>query len=261
MRDKARTKAQLIDELVELRRRISALAKPEAESKEKRKRRMLAEKRAITEQLAGSIGHELHNILGNISNAAYFLNLAIEDPAPEVKEALKVLKRGVEASERIISSLRDFAHPSPPRPRKVDIHNVLQKALDGIFVPQSVEVVSCLDEALPMIFADPDQLVQIFGHLIRNAVQALPEGGRLVIKSEVSDPEWIAISFTDTGGGIAKEKQAKVFEPFFTTKARGIGLGLALTRTLVKKQGGTIELKSELGKRSVFTVKLPVKGL
>ena len=94
MRDKARTKAQLIDELVELRRRISALAKPEAESKEKRKRRMLAEKRAITEQLAGSIGHELHNILGNISNAAYFLNLAIKDPAPEVKEALKVLKRG-----------------------------------------------------------------------------------------------------------------------------------------------------------------------
>ena len=143
----------------------------------------------------------------------------------------------------------------------MDIHNVLQEVLDGILVPPSVEVARCLDEALPMIWADPDQFVQIFGNIIRNAVQALPEGGRLVIRSEIADPEWVAISFTDTGGGIAKEKQAKVFEPFFTTRARGVGLGLALTRTLVKKQGGTIELESELGKGSVFTVKLPVKDL
>jgi signal transduction histidine kinase len=220
------------------------------------------EKLAVLGQLAGGVGHELRNPLGAISNAAYFLNMVLEEPDPEVKETLEILEKEVRTSERIISSLLDFARAKPPTWRKADINEVIQEALSRITVPENVEVVSQLDGALPAILADPDQLVQVFGNIILNAVQAMPEGGRLVVKtSEVSEElpksEWVAISFTDTGVGIPEENLGKLFEPLFTTKAKGIGLGMAVTKALVEGHGGSIEVQSEVGKGSSFTVKLP----
>ena len=82
----------------------------------------------------------------------------------------------------------------------------------------------------------------------------------MVVKSEVESPESVAVSFTDTGVGIPAENLEKIFEPLFTTKAKGIGLGLALTKTLVEGHGGTVEVESEVGKGSTFTVKLPIGG-
>jgi len=127
-------------------------------------------------------------------------------------------------------------------------------------VPENVEVVSQLDGTLPIILADPDQLGQVFGNIILNAIQAMPEGGQLVMKSDVPSPEWVAVSFTDTGVGISEENLGKIFEPLFTTRTKGIGLGLAVTKTLVQGHGGTIEVQSEVGKGSTFTVRLPICG-
>ena len=218
------------------------------------------EKLAILGQLAGGVGHELRNPLGAIKNAAYFLNMALEQPEPEVKETLDILDREVTTSERIISSLLDFARPKPPTRQKVDINSVVQETLSRAGVPGNVKVVSQLDETLPAILADSDQLGQVFGNIILNAVQAMPEGGQLVVKSEVPSPEWAAISFADTGAGIPKGDLKKLFEPLFTTKAKGIGLGLAVTKTIVEGHKGTIEVQSEVGKGSTFTVKLPIGG-
>lgn len=218
------------------------------------------EKLAILGQLAGGVGHELRNPLGAIKNAAYFLNMALEQPEPEVKETLDILDREVTTSERIISSLLDFARPKPPTRQKVDINSVVQETLSRAGVPGNVKVVSQLDETLPAILADPDQLGQVFGNIILNAVQAMPEGGQLVVKSEVPSPEWATISFADTGAGIPKGDLKKLFEPLFTTKAKGIGLGLAVTKTIVEGHRGTIEVQSEVGKGSTFTVKLPIGG-
>jgi len=117
-----------------------------------------------------------------------------------------------------------------------------------------------LDGMLPIMLADPDQLAQVFGNIILNAVQAMSEGGRLVVKSEVCTPEWVAVSFADTGVGIPKENLDKLFEPLFTTKAKGVGLGLALTKTLVEGHGGSIEAESEVGVGTTFTVRLPVSS-
>jgi PAS domain S-box-containing protein len=221
------------------------------------------EKLAVLGQLAGGVGHELRNPLGAISNAAYFLNMVLENPEPEVKETLEILQKEVKTSERIISSLLDFARTKPPARRKVDINEVVQEALSRIAVPENVEVVSQLDGTLPIILADPDQLGQVFGNIILNAVQAMPQGGQLVVKtSEVSEKlpksEWVAVSFTDTGVGISEESLGKIFEPLFTTKAKGIGLGLAVTRTLVEGHGGTIEVESQVGKGTTFRVRLPI---
>jgi PAS domain S-box-containing protein len=218
------------------------------------------EKLAVLGQLAGGVGHELRNPLGAISNAAYFLNMVLEEPEPDVKETLDILEKEVKTSERIISSLLDFARAKPPTRRKVDINEVVQEALSRATVPGNVEVVSQLDEALPIILADPGQLAQVFGNIILNAIQAMPEGGRLLVKSEIPTPEWVAVSFADTGAGIPEENLGKLFEPLFTTKAKGIGLGLAVTKTLVEGHEGTIEVQSELGKGSTFTIRLPVDG-
>jgi len=260
------------------------------------------EKLAVLGQLAGGMAHELRNPLGAIKNAAYFLNMALEKPEPEVKEAVEVLERGVRTSESIINSLLDFARPKPPALRKLKINDVLKEALSRTTLPDlpatpnaaqegNVKVVTQLDETLPTVMADPDQLSQAFGNIILNAIQAMPEGGELTITAE----EWhsddaiparhlpatlslarregrealgkaggrspkseIRIQISDTGAGIPKENLKKLFEPLFTSKAKGIGLGLALTRTLVEGHGGTIEVKSEVGKGSTFTVKLPV---
>jgi signal transduction histidine kinase len=217
------------------------------------------EKLAVLGQLAGGVGHELRNPLGAIKNAVYFLNMVLEETEPEVKEALEIMQKEVATSEKIISSLLDFARARPPTRRKVNINDVVQEALSRIAVPENVEVVSQLDEALPTILADPDQLGQVFGNIILNAVQAMAEGGRLVLRSEVESPEWVAVSFTDTGAGISEENLDKLFEPLFTTKAKGVGLGLAVVKSLVEGHGGNIKVQSEVGKGSTFTVRLPTK--
>jgi len=219
-----------------------------------------SEKLAVLGQLAGGVGHELRNPLGAIKNAAYFLNMVLEKPKPEVKETLEILDEEVASCEHIISSLLDFTRQKPPTRRKIDIEDVIQRTLSHMRVTERVEVVSQLEKAVPPILADPDQLSQVFGNIILNAIQAMPEGGQLVIKSSVPEPGWIAISFADTGVGIPAEAMTKVFEPLFTTKAKGVGLGLTIVKTLVEGHKGTIEVQSELGKGSTFTVKLPISG-
>ena len=208
--------------------------------------------------LAGGVGHELRNPLGAIKNAVYFLNMMLEEPEPEIKETLEILEKEIVISENIISSLLDFAHPRPLRLQKVDINDVVQKALSRITVPDEVKVSSQLNIALPSIQADPDQLTQVFNNIISNAIQAMPEGGQLVIKSEAPSPGWVTISIKDTGVGIPEENLEKLFEPLFTTKAKGIGLGLSVSQTLAKGHGGNIEVQSEVGKGSTFKVQLPI---
>jgi len=250
---------------------------------EAQERLIRMEKMAILGQLASRVGHELRNPLAAIKNAVYFLNMVLEEPDPKVKEMLEILEKKVDTCERIICSLLDFGRTKPPAWRKADINEIVQGVLSRISVPENVNVVSQLDEALPIVRADPDQLGQAFGNIILNAIQAMPEGGQLVVKtsadsdfgeppglssgerlsravepSEVPSPEWVAVSFKDTGVGIPKENLGRLFEPLFTTKAKGIGLGLAVTKTLVQGHGGTIEVQSELGKGSTFTVQLPI---
>ncbi len=221
-------------------------------------RRMRQERLTVLGQLAGGVGHELRNPLGAIKNSAYFLNMVLEEPTPEVKETLKIMEKEVLNSERIITSLLDYARARPPLKRKVNINNIIREVLSGTNVPENIEVKSQIDEVIPTIMADPDQMGQIFGNILLNAIQAMPEGGQLIIKTEELSPDRAAVSITDTGVGIPGENIKKIFEPLFTSRAKGIGLGMAITKTMVEGHGGTIEVQSEPGKGSTFTVRLPI---
>jgi PAS domain S-box-containing protein len=216
------------------------------------------EKLAVLGQLAGGVGHELRNPLGAIKNAVYFLNIALEEPDPEIKETVDLLMKEVKTSERIISSLLDFAGAKPPIRHKTDLNKIVQEELSRNAVPENIKVVSQMEEKLPAILADPDQISQIFSNIILNAIQAMPLGGKLIVRSKSENPQQVTISFTDKGEGIPRENLKKLFEPLFTTKAKGIGLGLAVTKILVEGHGGTIEVDSEVNKGSKFSVRMPV---
>ena len=228
------------------------------ELREAQEKLLNQERLATLGQLGAGIGHELRNPLGAIKNAAYFLQMVFEEPAPEVKETIDIIEKEVATSERIISSLLSYARPKPATRRKVNINDVIVKALSAIALPETIEVVSQLDEGIPTMLADPDQLRQVFVNLILNAFQAMPKGGRLIVKSWSPRPDSVDVSVADTGVGIPQADLANLFKPLFTTKAKGIGLGLAIVKTLVDGHDGTIDVKSEPDKGTTFTVRIPV---
>jgi len=252
--ERKRTEETLKEYSERLEERVEERTKELREAQEQLVRR---EKLAVLGQLAGGVGHDLRNPLSAIKNAAYFLNMALEKPDPEVKETLEILEKEVGTSEAIISSLLDFARAKPPTKRKIGVSEVLQEALARTAVPNNIEVLQEISETLPEILADPDQLRQVFDNIILNGIQAMTEGGQLTVKSEAPAPGRVSVSITDTGAGIPEEQLEKLFEPLYTAKAKGIGLGLAIVKTLVEGHGGMIEVESKMGKGSTFTVRLP----
>jgi len=222
------------------------------------------ERLATLGQLSGSIAHELRNPMGAIKNAAFFLEMAVDDPDPDVQEALAIVNHQIERCEGIIRALLDFVRSRPPERREIGLNDVVQRALADVAVPPEVNLVTRLDPTVPPLSADSTQLHQIFTNLLHNAVQAMPEGGCMTVatcqtsdKGAPSEGE-VAIAISDTGVGIPEEDLERVFEPLVTTKVTGIGLGLAITRTLVRGHGGRVEVESEVGAGSTFTVWLPV---
>ncbi len=232
------------------------------ELKEAQERFLRQEKLALIGQLTGSIAHELRNPLGTMKNAVYFLELVLESPDPTIQDHLDILNQGIQKSEKIINGLLDFARTKTPEKSEININRLLQEVTAQIVSlsgEKSIEVITRLDEALPPIQADPEQLEQVFDNLMRNAIQAMPEGGQLTITSEVDNSDDVVVSVADTGRGIPPDALEKIFEPLYTGRAKGIGLGLALAKNLVEGHGGAIKAKSEgvPGQGSTFMVRLP----
>jgi PAS domain S-box-containing protein len=222
------------------------------------------ERLALLGQIASGIGHELRGPLSTISNAVYLLRQILPTSDEATREALDILTRQVEASNRIITSLLTFARPQPPVRRPTDVRAVIDAALAQAALPNTIVIRREFDDTLPEVQADADQLLIVFSNLIRNAVQAMGEhGGTLTISGQRStvsgQPPAIEIRITDTGTGIPPEIRDKLFQPFFTTKSRGLGLGLALCKLIVEAHGGTIAVESIAGKGTTFTVTLPVE--
>jgi signal transduction histidine kinase len=217
------------------------------------------EKLAVLGQLAGGVGHELRNPLGAIKNAVYYLNMALDEPEQETREALDILNHEVDRSEKIIHSLFDVADPKRPKFRsKVSLNETIRADLARLDIPRSIEVTVEMDEELPHATCDPEQMERVVGNLLRNAVQAMRKGGRLKIWSRRLKDGRVEIGVSDTGEGIPEENLDRIFEPLFTNKAKGIGLGLALCRTYVEAHGGTLDVESREGEGATFTVCIPL---
>ncbi|MCK5237405.1 MAG: HAMP domain-containing protein [Deltaproteobacteria bacterium] len=218
-----------------------------------------SEKLAAVGQLASSIGHELRNPLGVIGNSAYFLNMKLKDADEKILKHIDILQREVNRSNAIITDLLDFSRASKPTTEVVELKLVIEDALVGVELPENVTLETRLDENLPPVLIDPGQIRQVFQNLIYNALQAMPDEGRLEITTAVTN-DFVETKIKDTGEGISEENIKKIFEPLFTTKAKGIGLGLAIVKGIIDMHKGLIEVTSEAGKGTTFTVKLPLSS-
>ncbi|RMF90215.1 MAG: hypothetical protein D6733_04425, partial [Methanobacteriota archaeon] len=216
-----------------------------------------SERLASIGQLAASMAHELRNPLGVIKNVSYYLRMSLGKSDEKIKKHLSILDQELATSNKIITDLLDFSSGKEPVLRRTDINRLLKDTLKRLKPPANIEVVGRYGRGLPKILADPDQMERVFTNIIVNAFQAMPEGGTLTITTGKDDGN-LSITFSDTGVGISEEDLPRVFEPLFTSKTKGIGLGLALSKQIVEGHGGTIEVSSEKGVGTTFTVRLPV---
>jgi signal transduction histidine kinase len=239
------------------------------------------EKLAILGQLSGSVGHELRNPLGVMNNAVYFLKTVLSEGDETVREYLGIIENEIRNSQRIITDLLDFARTGTPQTQAVTARELLDESFGKCALPENVALRTDFPDTLPALRVDPLQTGQVLQNLITNAVQAMPRGGSLRIGAKyvrcalsdvrcfegnnverrtsnvAPDTDFVEISVEDSGEGITPENLKKLFQPLFTTKARGIGLGLVVCRNLAEANGGRIEVESELGKGTTFTVVLP----
>lgn len=277
LRQDIRRRKEIEDALRAYRERLEDLVEERTRELHDAQARLVRKERlAVLGELAGSVAHELRNPLGAIRNGAYLLNLLLEGraAAPEVEETLELLDREVVRSERIIGALLDYADVVPPTRHQTDLNAAAQTVLSRQTLPDDVELELDLDDAPPTVLADREQLEEVIDHLVRNAVQAMPDGGRLRVSIErstgngdqrstdtngppVQGDEWVEIVVSDTGEGIREENLEQVFEPLYSTRTQGIGLGLALVKRLVEGHGGHIGVESEVDEGSTFTVRIP----
>ncbi|BCB27459.1 hypothetical protein SKTS_23450 [Sulfurimicrobium lacus] len=216
------------------------------------------EKLAVLGQVAGSVGHELRNPLGVMNNAVYFLQTVLSEADDTVKEYLGMIKTEIAAADRIVSDLLDSVRTKPPQPEVVGVGDLINQILRKLAVPASVAVQLEIPATLPSLQVDPLQVQQVFRNLISNGIDAMAEGGTLEIRATTADEgKAITVSIRDTGCGIPPEQVARLFQPLYTTKARGIGLGLVVVKNLTEANGGRIEVESEQGRGTVFSITLP----
>jgi signal transduction histidine kinase len=240
-----------LEELVEARTR---------ELQEAQEQLIRQEKLAVLGQMAGSVAHELRNPLGILSNSAYFLKMALPDDDETVQEHLEIISAEIRKSDKIISDLLSFSRTRPAESaerEEVAVAVMITQVLAEQPPPAQVAVSTQIAPDLPAVFVDSQQIRQVLTNLASNAYQAMPDGGKLTIKAQ-TDADEVVIAVSDTGVGIPPENINKLFEPLFTTKAKGIGLGLAVSKNLVEANDGTISIESEAGKGSTFTITLPV---
>jgi two-component system NtrC family sensor kinase len=237
-----------------------------AEAQLQRQREVLYqnEKLAALGTLSAGIAHEMNNPLGIITTRIEVMLLDAEQqqlPA-QVLEDLQVLHRASQRVARIAASLRSFARQSASESCPVDLNTVADEALLLMQKPlgaENIRVLATLDRTLPPVLGDANALHQVLMNLLTNAREAMPQGGEIRIETEAADQAgWIRLRVADTGPGIPAEEISKIFDPFYTTKRTGTGLGLSVTYGIIQEHGGTVDVQSQLGAGTTFTLAFPV---
>ncbi len=228
-------------------------------------RKRLEERLATQERLAylgkmsGTIAHEVRNPLATIDSSATYLELALKDADEKTKQHLQRMKRGVQHASTVIQKLLEMSRMKEPVFAPLDLESFVSGIVATSNVPGTVSVVFGQSVGQLEVQADEEQLRMAFGNIIRNAIEAMPEGGTLTISMR-NNSRWAEVSIKDTGQGIPPEALPRLFDPLFTTKQGGVGFGLALARTVMEKHGGKIEAKSEPGKGATFILTLPLRS-
>jgi PAS domain S-box-containing protein len=217
-----------------------------------------SERLAAIGELAGMVGHDLRNPLTGIKNAAYYLaKKGNSIPETKAKEMLETIDKCVNYSNKIVGDLLDYSKEIRLNITGTSPGKLLDEALVMVNVPQNVTILNQLPDQ-PRLKIDPDKVERVFINLIKNAIDAMPNGGKITVSSiEVNGS--LEMFFADTGTGIAEEILPKLFSPLLTTKAQGMGFGLAICKRIIESHGGAISVKTTQGKGTVFSITLPIE--
>jgi two-component system NtrC family sensor kinase len=232
-----------------------------------------SEKLAATGKLAASIAHELNNPLQAVQSCVYLVADQI-DPDDPNRQYLDIAREELDRVARIVGRMVDFYRPSDEGCIPTDVNALLENVVALVrkrLQQEGIEVDLELAPDLPLIVATGDHLKQVFLNMIINALEAMPQGGRLEMATRrvserdartkaSADAGFVEIEFTDTGVGIPAEHIKNIFDPFFTTKSKGMGLGLSVSCGIVERHGGQIQVESKVGEGATFIVRLPIEG-
>ncbi len=210
--------------------------------------RMLKEMTRVSTELA----HDLRSPLQTITNSIFLMERKAGDLSyiPRINEALK-------HATAILDGFREYYRGHEITSIKSNVNKLLIAALEDVSIPQNINVEKKLDPKIPESALDVGKLRLVFRHILKNAVEAMPEGGTLSIQTKVMNKK-IVVTIKDTGEGIAEDDKGKIFMAFGLKKKGGLGLGLSASRRIIEAHNGKISFESHVGKGTVFTLKFPM---
>ena len=219
----------------------------------------MSQRLAAIEELAGMVGHDLRNPLTGIAGAAYYLRMKYASVMDaKGREMLKIIEDDIVYSNKIINDLLEYSRKIKLELTETTPKALAREALSLVTVPNRVQLID-LTESEPKIVVDADRLKRTFVNVIKNSVDAMPEGGTLTIKSKQVGRS-VEFVFSDTGIGMTKETMEKLWTPLFTTKAKGMGFGLPITKRFIEAHGGSISARSKVGEGTTLTIALPTEA-
>jgi PAS domain S-box-containing protein len=227
--------------------------------KEMQQQLLKSERLAAIGELAAMIGHDLRNPLTGIAGATYYLKTKWGSKIDKKsKEMLRIIEKDIENSNKIINDLLEYSKDVKLDLNWTNPRLIMKEALSAVKIPKKVRVAN-LTRDQPKMSVDTDKMKRVFINIIKNAVDAMPNGGKLTIESRESNGD-LEIVFSDTGAGMSEKTLKSLYRPLFTTKARGMGFGLPICRRFVEAHGGKIQATSTIGKGSTFTVMFPIRN-
>ncbi len=223
-----------------------------------------ADRLTILGQISAELAHEIRNPLGSIKGTVEIIK---SDYSKDDKkyEFIEIMVKETNRLNEVLDNFLRFSKGKAQPTSSVNINSLLNEVMSFLNINITKNRVTLkieLKENLPMVILNGEQLKQVFFNIVINAIQSMPDGGTLSVKTDMESDKnksYLTIAFIDTGVGIRDEDLDKLFEPFHTSKEEGTGLGLSISQKIIEKFGGQITINSVLGKGSTFTVKLPIK--
>ncbi len=238
----------------------SRICKDITDLKKAEERLVLAERLSSLGELTAGVAHELRNPLAGIKINTQILSRKKDLPEME-KKLLNSTQEGIEKIQKIVDDMLHFAKPKPSHFKEEEINEVVEKSMAILQAKLKKGNILALFEAgeeLPRVRIDIHQIQQVLINLMLNAIQSMENGGTLRIRTFRENEGGIGVEVRDTGVGIPRLHLKKIFDPFFTTKSEGTGLGLSISLKILENHGATIDVASEEGKGSTFTIHFPI---
>ena len=215
-------------------------------------------------RLSAEVAHQIKNPLAIINNVTFSLQKKLKPAKPEVAQQLEIIREEIAKADRIITQVMGYAQLSEGRVERLTVVEELDRIIAEVFppgLPTGTQIQRDFTPDLPPLLMQRQHLADAVGNLLQNARDAVQDNGHIFIRARLASEDAIEVAVRDDGPGIPPDKRERIFEAYYTTKPRGTGLGLAVVKHNTELYGGGVQVESELGKGSQFTLRFPAKTL